>query len=1236
MRLFLLFSFLLLSSFAFSQIETVEDFESSTFTPDGWTANGFWIYPGPETCNQTNTASIYMSPWAPEAEVLTPYLSGASNATDLTINFDLKVAIFSFWDGETPVEPGWGTIDVSYTTNGTDWILIETIDDSNFTSTLTCDTRSYNISADDLPEGSDFQFRIQIHHLEGEYNVYLDNFSITQVATSIPNCNAALSEPANGATGIELNTSINWTNSTGLASGYRITIGTTPGGTEVADNVDMGDANTYTPPAQLEYSTVYYVTILSYNDFGDAIDCMEQSFTTRNPPPPGASCGNPLVISEFPYMHSNNVEGFDNDYSSGPCENSWIIAGDEVVYEITPEEQISINVRFDSLVGNQPAIQVIDGCPDIAQNCLASWGSWTPESQYFENLILDANHTYYIVVSSIGTDNYFDYYLEVTQNPCVIPDAVVTGAEDCDNNQYYAEVDITRMGTAESLTIVDDQGSDAQQATGLGILTFGPYPTGTVVNFTITNDQDDYCTITRTSEFHCNDFCANAYPVEVNDGETCESVTHGSLIAATATVENFSICENLLLKDVWFTFVATKEVHTIQILNVEAVIGQWASVYYEVLEGECGDLSSLLCSNYNYNIVGGLTVGNTYYIRVYDGSTDTAAEFDVCVTTPPDSPVNDLCSNATELPVSSSDGCEMAVTGTTISALTSPENNCWGFSNDVWYAFTPENTGYYRFDLAVVSGFAYTTMSFWEGECGNLTQASDCGESQTMVNYAVAGETSYVMVRSSQGEVGVEFTLCAHRIFPPAHNSCETPVVFMESDDENGNNIVIDNNEGASNTYGTCYSNFYVDLWYEFTPKYTGEYIFNFEVLGFNFLYFAIFEDNCDEFILAPGLFQCYNQEPTVINVVAGNTYKVAIHGPDPDIYEFFVYPVNLPPANDNCSSPETLLESTEGQCENMITGNTYSASNTSANDCIDGDYEVWYNFTPENSGIYRFDLTQTAGASTMGMVLFSGDCGTLVQESVQCYADSMIISLEGGITYSLAVTSSSEGGTAPGVEFNLCTYEVTGPENNDCPDAIIFEESADETGGNTVSGTNENATYSAEACYETSYTGVWYTFTPVYSGQYTIEFTSLTGTPSYTIYEGSCGDLSILTDCYQTEAATFEVVAGNSYMVSIHAEEVSSFEFFVYPDEIIGTEDLTETVGLKYFPNPVSGDRLNLSADENISTVAVFNTLGQKVISATPEAANHSINLSQMESGIYFVEVTINGAMQTFKIIKQ
>jgi len=67
-------------------------------------------------------------------------------------------------------------------------------------------------------------------------------------------------------------------------------------------------------------------------------------------------------------------------------------------------------------------------------------------------------------------------------------------------------------------------------------------------------------------------------------------------------------------------------------------------------------------------------------------------------------------------------------------------------------------------------------------------------------------------------------------------------------------------------------------------------------------------------------------------------------------------------------------------------------------------------------------------------------------------------------------------------------------------------------------------------------------------------------------------------------------------------------------------------------FPNPTQ-ERLNISSALTVDTVAVFNELGQVVLS---EKATNSINVATLKKGIYFVNIQSADKSQTIKFIKE
>src|SRR5690606_12538312 len=102
-----------------------------------------------------------------------------------------------------------------------------------------------------------------------------------------PGC-ATITIPADGATDVALDADITWAVVEG-ATGYRVYIGTTVGGTDVVDGEEVS-GTTFSVPDGFAENTTYYVTVVPYNSAGEATDCTEVSFTTETLlAPPGCA-----------------------------------------------------------------------------------------------------------------------------------------------------------------------------------------------------------------------------------------------------------------------------------------------------------------------------------------------------------------------------------------------------------------------------------------------------------------------------------------------------------------------------------------------------------------------------------------------------------------------------------------------------------------------------------------------------------------------------------------------------------------------------------------------------------------------------------------------------------------------------------------------------------------------------------------------------------------------------------
>ncbi len=179
-----------------------------------------------------------------------------------------------------------------------------------------------------------------------------------------------------------------------------------------------------------------------------------------------------------------------------------------------------------------------------------------------------------------------------------------------------------------------------------------------------------------------NDECSTAIGLTVNTDLACGTTTAGSNAFATASTQDDD-AGGTPNNDVWFTFVATDTSHNISLLNKVTVVGTSTDMAMSVFDDLAG------CSMVAANQVGesdpdsftvsGLTINDTYYVRVY-GWTTAQINFDICIGTLPPPPANDECAGAIALTINTSEA------GSTAGATGASSTSCDGtIGNDVWY-----------------------------------------------------------------------------------------------------------------------------------------------------------------------------------------------------------------------------------------------------------------------------------------------------------------------------------------------------------------------------------------------------------------------------------------------------------------------------------------------------------------------------------------------------------------------
>jgi endoglucanase len=77
------------------------------------------------------------------------------------------------------------------------------------------------------------------------------------------------------------------------------------------------------------------------------------------------------------------------------------------------------------------------------------------------------------------------------------------------------------------------------------------------------------------------------------------------------------------------------------------------------------------------------------------------------------------------------------------------------------------------------------------------------------------------------------------------------------------------------------------------------------------------------------------------------------------------------------------------------------------------------------------------------------------------------------------------------------------------------------------------------------------------------------------------------------------------------------------------------DAVNVRMYPNPAN-NVLNFDAKSNIENVSIYNLLGQEVIFETINKQSTSVNISNLQSGVYVVKTSIDGKIASSRLIKE
>ena len=260
-----------------------------------------------------------------------------------------------------------------------------------------------------------------------------------------------------------------------------------------------------------------------------------------------------------------------------------------------------------------------------------------------------------------------------------------------------------------------------------------------------------------------NDLCSGAISLTVNSTPTCTTSSSGTTLYATqslSAVGGYGTADD----DVWYTFTATNAKHIITVTP-----GTLTNAVVQVFSGNCSGVTSIGVvdatsgSSPEVVICTGLTIGVTYYVRVYAKANGTGqGTFTICVTTPP---VNDEVTGSITLIVNDpyiTDSNLGATSSTTAPTPTGPAY----YGGDVWYKFVVPSGGSVQI-LTKAGTLTDIVMEVYSGTTSSLTSVTYNDDSlylvQSMPYIALTGltpgQTMYIRVWDYFGDQTGDFQI---------------------------------------------------------------------------------------------------------------------------------------------------------------------------------------------------------------------------------------------------------------------------------------------------------------------------------------------------------------------------------------------------------------------------------------------------------------------------------------------
>lgn len=289
-----------------------------------------------------------------------------------------------------------------------------------------------------LPDDSDIYVTITIFFFNEANIECTSEMFRTEDVTNPPGCTTPRI-PTLDAVNVNISTTISW-NYASTATGYRLSLGTSDGGSDLLNNENILGAPSYQPLVDLPIDTEIFVTIIPYNENGPANGlCSTYSFTTGALAiiPNCTSLVSPIngainvalspVIewTEVPDAEGYRVTIGTTPFNGNVVDNTTFTSNSSLFLEFESNLTffvtiIPFNAAGDAIGCNQESFSTILGCGPFFNTITGEFVDLAPEINIPNSYALCRNELPYIVTSTDMAEGYRWFQLDPNDNETLL------------------------------------------------------------------------------------------------------------------------------------------------------------------------------------------------------------------------------------------------------------------------------------------------------------------------------------------------------------------------------------------------------------------------------------------------------------------------------------------------------------------------------------------------------------------------------------------------------------------------------------------------------------------------------------------------------------------------------------------------------------------------------------------------------------------------------------------------